>query len=105
MPLKVIFPAATMVMAACAPRVGSILETAKIVAVACVGTVAGAVSIPVALSTVPQVGVQVTLFVVAVASAVTSHFRSVFGITTPIKSSAKNCFFSPVASVAVVGTI
>ena len=43
MPLKVIFPAATIVMAACAPRAGSIVETAKIVAVAYVGTVAGAV--------------------------------------------------------------
>jgi len=55
-------------------------------------------------STVPHVGVQVTLFVVAVTFRSDIPFRSLLEITTPLKFSGEKLLgFRPVASVAVVG--
>src|SRR4029077_18399740 len=117
-PLKVTVPPATMVTEPWAMRALSTLEKTKIVTIpaaltgavveagAAVGTLAGAVYLPVA-STEPQslpVGaVQLTLSILAVVSKVTPQVTWSLPRELPLRSWALNCLVSPTARVAVVG--
>ena len=73
---------------------------------AAAGTAAGAVYVPVVLSTEPQSllpPLQLALLVLAVVSKVTPQVSCLGSITLPLKSLARNSCVAPVARVAVAG--